>query len=75
MRTQGTGSGAIPSYTILEVGNLSVSGWYYPRSQICDVAGFPISGAYTQIPVYDYITLTVQGADTGDVVDMWVMLE
>ncbi len=57
------------------MGNLSVSGWYYPRSQACDVAGFPISGEYTQIPVYDYVTLTVEGADVGDVVDCWFMLE
>lgn len=74
MRTLGT-SPSVPSYTILERRNSVVDGWYYPRVLGDDISGADLSGWYTQIPVYDYITLTVEGADLGDTVDIWVCLE
>lgn len=81
LRTQGTGSGAIPSYDVLVLGNEIVDGWYLPRSMACTSSGALLeqgankTAVYSQIPVYDYLTLTVEHACAGDSVTVWVMLD
>ena len=78
--TLGT-SPAVPSYRILEIAASVVNGWYYPRAVAHDVNGTQWAqgsnktACYTQIPVYDFVTLTIQNADVGDTADVWFMLE
>jgi len=67
-------SDAVPSYRLLELEHSIVTGWYYPRFQACTVAGVLIAAEYTQAPIDDYLKVSIFGGDTGDVADIWVML-
>lgn len=81
VKTLGTGSGAIPAYNILVLGNQAVDGWYYPRVLDCTTPGTLLeqgankTAVYTEIPIFDYVTVTIENAVEGDSVDMWLALE
>lgn len=76
--TLGT-SPAPPTNTLLTLTNANTSGWFYPRQQIHDAAG---AGAtydgtneiYEPAPVHDRVKVTIAGANSGDSVDVWLMV-
>lgn len=74
VKTVGTDPSA-PSYNLLSKANANTDGWFYPKSQICDASGSAIAGEYIEQVVADYVNVSIAGADAGDSVDVWIMLE
>lgn len=52
---------------VLTLTNANTDGWFYPRTQIDDVAGAAISAQYDSIPIDDYISVAVAQGDAGSV--------
>lgn len=68
-----------PVKTILTVTNNNTSGWYYPREIVQDTTGADVTydgsnEVYEEIPVNDYVTVTVAQGDTDQTVDVWLLL-
>lgn len=72
--TLGT-SPAAPSYNLLVATNLATDVLYKPRG-VSHVATTGVAGTDNDqmLPVDDYITVTVAGANTGDIIKVWVFL-
>lgn len=69
-----------PVKTVLTVTNNNTSGWYYPREVMQDPAGADVTfdgtnEIYGEIPVSDYLTVTVVQGDADQTVDVWVLVK
>lgn len=79
--TAGTGSGAHPSVTILSLTNANTSGWFYPRIGVQTTAGaamlYAAGGTAIpgEIPIADFIKVTIAQANAGDSVDVWLLVD
>ncbi len=72
--TKGTNA---PPVTILTIANAATDGWFYPRPQIYTTAGALIASQYDErgVPIADYVNNKIDGADAGDNIDVWYLLE
>lgn len=69
------GTAGPPANTLLTLTDGATDGWRYPRSVIHSTAGVAGSDAVEAIPVHDKITVTIDDANAGDSVDVWLLLE
>lgn len=74
VKSVGTSPSA-PTYNLLSVANAITDGWFYPRVAVHDVSGAAISGQYSEQVIYDYVNVVIAGANAGDSVDVWLLLE
>jgi hypothetical protein len=74
VKTKGT-SPAPPTYNLLTLTNAATDGWFYPQAQIHTVVGAAIDGEYTPLLVHDYLNVAIAGANAGDSVDVWLLVE
>jgi hypothetical protein len=68
-----------PAQNVLVLTNANTPGWFYPQVQIHSTAGAALTydgtrPATEEIPVDDYITVTVAQGDPGSV-DVWLVIE
>lgn len=64
-----------PAMPILTVSDANTDGWFQPMAAVEDTAGAAVSNAVQQIPVSDYVKVTVDDANDGDgavVTIVWV---
>lgn len=74
IKTVGT-SPAPPTYNFLVLTNAATDGWFYPQVQIHDTAGSAIAAEYTPLLVHDNINVTIAQANSGDSVDVWLLVD
>jgi hypothetical protein len=55
-----------PAMPILTVSDANTDGWFQPMAAVEDTAGAAVTNAVQQIPVSDYVKVTVDDADDGD---------
>lgn len=77
--TQGTNSHP-PAITVLTLTNANTSGYFYPRAQVQDLLGGGVTydgtnEVYEPVAIHDKIVLTIAGANDGDSVDCWILME
>ena len=72
--TLGT-SPSCPSYNILVATNLATDNLFLPRA-VSHVATTGVAGATNDqcLPVEDFVKVTVAGANTGDIINVWLFL-
>lgn len=79
--TAGTNSGAHPAATILSLTNANTNGWFYPRIGVQTTAGaamlYAAGGTAIpgEIPIADFIKVTIAQANAGDSVDVWLLVD
>ena len=74
IRTVGTSPSA-PSYNLLKLTDVTADGWKYPTDSAHTVNGEIIVDAYVEQVVADYVNVLIEGANAGDSVDVWILLE
>ena len=60
---------------ILTVTDGNTDKWFFPKELIDTIAGAEVAANYTDIAIYDFVTITLAQANTGDTVDVWFLLE
>lgn len=77
IKTLGTENGAPPSVTFLTLTNKNTSGWFYPRVTPDDLVGVDLTTltVLEPIPFSGQINVSIAGADSGDSVDVWLLIE
>lgn len=78
--SQGTNTGKPPANTIFTKSNANTDGWFYPHHVIHDETGNEITydgtnEIYEPIPIDDEIIVTIAGANVGDSVDVWMIID
>lgn len=68
-------NGAAPSLALLSLANGNTDGWFFPRAAIHDQDGAAIAAEYDKLPVYDLVNVAIAGADEGNHVDVWLMVQ
>lgn len=74
IKTKGA-SGVTPSFNILTISNAATNGYFCPRSACVTAANVAITDSSAPFMVNDYIQLDVAGANDGDSVSIWLMVE
>jgi len=75
LKTKGT-SPSPPSETLLSIANAATDGWFYPRTQVnLNSDGSAIANEYDIMPIHDILNFAITGANAGDYVEAWLMLE
>lgn len=60
-------SNAVPTAALVTVTDGATNGWRYPRAEaVLASSGAAISGSAVEIPVDDYLTVTIAQANAGD---------
>lgn len=77
IKTLGTESGSPPSTTLLTLTNKNSSGWFYPRVTPDDLVGVDLTTLtiLEPMPFAGKINVSIDGADSGDSVDVWLLIE
>jgi len=73
IKTKGT-SPSIPSYNLLVLTNAATDGLFPIMSAVYDNAGSAISNQYLPFLVDDLLNIAIAGANSGDSVDVWLLL-
>lgn len=76
IKTVGT-TPAIPTLTLLTLTDKNTSGLFRPRAVPHDTVGVALAALTIAEPysIYDYVNVAVAGANDGDSVDVWIVLE
>ena len=72
--TVGT-SPAPPTRALLTLTNGATDGWRYPRVAAHSVLGVENAGDLVYQPIEDYVDIKIDGANAGDNVDVWLLVE
>jgi hypothetical protein len=78
--TIATANSTYPAQTVLSVVNAATSKWFFPRVAASDNAGAAITydgtrPIYEAQPIHDNVKITISGANAGDSIDVWLMVE
>lgn len=78
--TIATANSTYPAQTILSIVNAATSGWFFPRVALHSNAGAAVTydgtrPIYDAQPVSDNLKVTISGANAGDSIDVWLMVE
>ena len=71
--TKGTSPNA-PSRTILALTDAATDGWFQPQVNVHSTAGAAQAAVWTEIPIADYVTVTIAQANAADNVDVWLLM-
>lgn len=70
-----------PAQTVLALTNAATNGWFYPRVATVSTAGaaslYAGSGTAVNdyIAIHDVVNVKIEGANAGDGVNVWLLLE
>lgn len=64
-----------PAMDLLKVSNSATNGIHLVKKQVEDTAGALIAGAYTAIPVHDFINLKIEQANANDSAEITLYFE
>ena len=71
-----TAGEAHPAMPILSLADANTDGWFYPRVDTVQPDGTAWAGEVPfEIPIHDKIKITIDDADAGDYVHVWLLLE
>lgn len=78
--TVATNNVAYPGQTVISVVNAATSGWFQPRIAVHSTAGAAVTydgtrPIYDTQPVHDVLKVTISGANAGDGINVWLMVE
>jgi hypothetical protein len=76
--TQGTAP-ALPALALLTLTNAATNGYFRPRGPVHSLTGAALTYDSTEpvttpVAIDDFITVTIDDANAGDNVDVWLML-
>jgi hypothetical protein len=74
IKTKGQ-SGVLPSVNLLTITNAATNGYFAPRSACVTATNTAITDSNAPFAVNDYIQIDIAGANDGDSVSVWLMLE
>jgi len=57
-----------PVQTLLTKANANTDAWFYPRALLDDTAGADLTAIYDEMPIDDYVNVSVAQADAGSLV-------
>jgi len=64
-----------PEISILAISNAATSGLFLPKKESVSQVGGANSGDFDLIPVFDYLNISIAGANAGDSVDVFLFIE
>lgn len=78
--TIATANATYPGQTVISIVNAATAGWFFPRVAVHSNAGAAVTydgtrPIYDVQPVSDNLKVTISGANAGDSIDVWLMVE
>lgn len=55
-----------PAVSVLAITNGATDGWRFPRAAVVDTAGAAVTGAVQNVPISDYLKVTIAQANDND---------
>lgn len=73
--TVATSGTSHPAMTILALANAATDGWFFPRADACQTNGTATTTYNELIPIHDFVTVTIAGANAADYITIYLMVE
>lgn len=73
--TVATSGTAHPAVTLLSITNAATDAWFYSQVNICNTSGTAQTSNWMPIPICDTVKVTIAGANNGDYVDVYLLVE